>query len=275
MSDDALLPDHELASAYLDGDLSEAGRALVQSTPRLAALVAAFAQVRAEVADVSPPDSDSLESALAASLSQYDTIFATTPSRAAGEPSARVVPLVPRLISRRRWVRPLLVAAASVILLGVAGVTVLQSNDDHDESATVQTQSKDLAASGEAESAPADVSLSTIGAINGPASAVAQILDGDQLLEFAEQYAPLTAADTGGADTNPAAESTAALPVGEVPVDDTATELRTFACPLGENQVIVADIIWIDTLAVAVRDMATGVVQAIDAQCRVLVSVTP
>ncbi len=280
MSDDALLPDHELASAYLDGDLSEVERALVQSTPHLVALVAAFSQVRAEVASVSPPHSDSLESALAASLSQYDTIFATTPTRAAGEPSARVVPLAPRLTGRltgrRRWVRPMLVAAASVILLGVAGVTVLNSNDDHDdESATEQTQAKDLAASGEAESAPADVSLSTIGAINGPASAVTQILDGDQLLEFADEYAPLAAADTGGADTNPAAESTAAVPVGEVPVDDTATELRASACPLGENQVIVADIIWIDTLAIAVRDMVTGEVQAIDAQCRVLVSVTP
>ncbi len=236
MSDDALLPDHELASAYLDGDLSEVERALVQSTPRLAALVAAFAQVRAEVASVSPPDSDALESALAASLSQYDTLFATTPTRAAGEPSARVVPLTPRLngrlTGRRRWVRPMLAAAASVILLGVAGVTVLNSNDDHDdESATEQTQAKDLAASGEAESAPADVSLSTIGAINGPASAVTQILDGDQLLEFADQYAPLAAADTGGADTNPAAESTAAVPVGEVPVDDTATELRVVLLP--------------------------------------------
>lgn len=279
MSDDALLPDHELASAYLDGDLSEAERARVQSTPHLAAFAAAFAQVRAEVANVSPPDSDALESALAASLSQYDTIFATTPIRSAGEPSASVVPLTARLsgrlTGRRRWVGPMLVAAASVILLGVAGVTVLNSNDDHDENATVQTQSKDLAASGEAESAPADVSLSTIGAINGPASAVTQILDGDQLLEFADLYAPLAVADTGGADTNPAAESTAAVPVGEVPVDDTATELRIFACPLGENQVIVADIIWIDTLAVAVRDMVTGEVQAIDAQCRVLVSVTP
>lgn len=272
MNDDALLPDHELASAYLDGDLSEAERAQVQSTPHLAALVATFTQVRAEIADVSAPDSEARESALAASLSQFETLFGATSTSSAEEHSANVVPLAARLtgrqIWRRRWVRPLLVAAASVILLGVAGVTMLNSSGDNDDqSATVQTESKDLAASGEAESAPADVSLSTIGAINGPASTVTQILDSAQLLEFAYQYAPV-AADEGGAgtDTSPAAaEATAAE----------ATETRTSACPLGENQVIIADIIWIDTLAVAVRDMVTGEVQAIDAQCRVLVSVTP
>lgn len=269
MNDDALLPDHELASAYLDGDLSEAERALVESTPHLAALAAAFTQLRTEIADVSAPGSEARESALAASLSQFDTLFAATSTPSAAQHSANVVPLSGRQVWRRRWTRPLLVAAASLILLGVAGVTVLNNTDGHDDdqSASVQTASKDLASSGEAESAPADVSLSTIGAINGPASAVTQILDGAQLLEFADQYAQVAADDGGaGTDTSPAAaESTAAE----------ATEIRASACPLGENQVIIADIIWIDTLAVAVRDMVTGEVQAIDAQCRVLVSVTP
>jgi anti-sigma factor RsiW len=273
MNDDALLPDHELASAYIDGELSEAERAQVESTPHLAALVAAFTKVRAKIADVSAPDPQARESAVAASLSQYDTLFGGASSPSAEESSANVLPLTGRLAGRQvwrgRWARPLLVAAASVILLGVAGVTVLNNNEDNadDQSASLQTASKELAASDEAESAPADVSLSTIGAINGPASAVTQILDGAQLLEFADQYAPVAADDGGaGTDTSPAAaESTAAEP----------TEMRVSACPLSENQVIIADIIWIDTLAVAVRNMDTGEVQAIDAQCRVLVSVTP
>ena len=116
MNDDALLPDHELASAYIDGELSEAERAQVESTPHLAALVAAFTKVRAKIADVSAPDPQARESAVAASLSQYDTLFGGASSPSAEESSANVLPLTGRLAGRQvwrgRWARPLLVAAA-------------------------------------------------------------------------------------------------------------------------------------------------------------------
>jgi hypothetical protein len=48
-----------------------------------------------------------------------------------------------------------------------------------------------------------------------------------------------------------------------------------FTCPLTAQQVFIAEISWQGTPAAAVRDTVTGITQAIDPHCKVLVSVEP
>jgi hypothetical protein len=48
-----------------------------------------------------------------------------------------------------------------------------------------------------------------------------------------------------------------------------------FTCELSADQVVLGEISWQGTPAVAVRDTVTGVTEAIDQQCNVLATVEP
>jgi hypothetical protein len=70
MNDDSIF----LASAYLDGDVSAAERATVDSDPAMLELVAQLRQVRAMVADVGTPSISMREAHLAAALGAWDRL---------------------------------------------------------------------------------------------------------------------------------------------------------------------------------------------------------
>lgn len=275
MTDDPRLPDDELASAYLDGDVDETQRAQVQGSAELTALVSSFAGVRAALSDVPAPAADVRDTALAAALAEFDAL--RTASTAPASASAPAVPRVPVLpLFRRRWTKPLLAAAAAVLVGGVITVGVLQQHGSGDKSADVSRATELARGGADTQVATAGAPTSTIGSIGGPAVAPVQVRDEQQLLALAEQLVPLPRDSAGGStsDTYAATSETTAPPAAATPTASTGRR-TAFSCPLGEHQEIVADIIWIDTPAVAVRDTVTGEVQAIDAQCTVLASVTP
>src|SRR5690349_16523638 len=116
MSNDDLTPDEpaELASAYLDGDLPAEQRARVEASTELTGLVQAFRDVREQLADVAPADTDVRDGAIAAALAEFDQLATNVPP----EHTAPIVPLA----SRRRWPTRVMTAAAAVVMLGVAGV---------------------------------------------------------------------------------------------------------------------------------------------------------
>jgi hypothetical protein len=162
-----------------------------------------------------------------------------------------------------------------VALLGVGGAVVatLSTGSSDDSAAKVQnvavdagternspalapnTEAGSIVATDTAGTASAsDVSApigggvsptATIGAINGPVSAVPEVRTQDDLR------------------TTVAAVQAPVQPSFE------------FDCTLGSTQDIVAEITWKGTPAVVVRDTVTGVITALDAQCTALATVTP
>jgi len=124
--------EHEfLASAYVDGDLTDDERRIAEADPAVMAEVEEFRALRGRLADVTPPTDAARESALAAAMGvfheQYGQAAAPTP-----------VPTRPANVVSF-WRRPiamqLLGAAAAVVVIGLLGVVVmsgLRSADDDD-----------------------------------------------------------------------------------------------------------------------------------------------
>ncbi len=293
MNDDALHPDLELASASLDGDVSAEVRAQVAADPELAALAQAMAATRLELAAVAPPADAVREAALAAALAEFDLVMAApqegdvaaaaVAAAGAGEGAGEAAGGATVLSFFRRRGGALMAAAAAVVLLGVVGVAVGRLGGSDDETSTAMdeplaTDTLAITARGDAEMMPADAPMSTIGGINGPAMAAIQINDGAELLALADAFAKV-------ANTSTAPDSTEA-PSSTVPGDgdsaggagDTPNVMfgpTAFPCALGPNQMVLVDIIWIDTHAWAVRDEVSGVVTAVADDCAVLASVSP
>jgi hypothetical protein len=290
MNDDALSPDLELASAYLDGDVDEAQRAQVEASPALLAQVATFRQLSAALADTPPATATSRDAAVAAALAEFDVLLAA-PAAAAG------LPLAPNVVPMRRharWSRVML-AAAAVALIGVVGVTAIKSlgsGSDDQSSSAIEPAAKDAGGVEAAADTAGGGAPQTIGAINGAAAVIPEIeepaqlntLSADNLFTTSPDTSAATTAAAAGADssiaaetTSPAAatETTAAGNVAAAPSGGPATRSVlsfSFDCPLAPNQVIIAEITWKGTPAVAVRDTVSGVTQAVDANCNVLAS---
>ena len=106
-------PQHELASAYLDGVASPAERAEVEASPELQALVASFAAVRAHVADVPASAADSARGGVCRRLRRVRCAGRRTSGRRCRHPPVE---------ASRRWARPVMSSAAAVLLVGVIGV---------------------------------------------------------------------------------------------------------------------------------------------------------
>lgn len=284
MTDDALHPDDELASAYLDDELDAAARAQVEASPQLMAGVEQLRQVRTAVADVPPPGAGERDVALAAALSIFDDLAAEPADTAAAVAAPAVV--APNVVPfRRRRTYTILSAAAAILLVGVVGVSVVGRGSDDDSSsgaadppsemvaadAATQTAGSDIAPDQDASTA-GGAAPSTIAGISGPASAAPQVDDTEELLDIADELAPMSAtADTAApAETTAEKASTTAAPSPGARNSDAA-----FGCPLGPDQVFVTTVIWVDTTAAVLRNTVTGEVTAIDQQCNVLASVTP
>ncbi len=263
---DAALQDHELASAYLDGEATAHERAMVEASPELLALVASFRQVRDTLGQVPAAPVAQRDTAIAAALAEFDR-----PATVPAAPS-NVVPFA----RRQRWSKVIGVAAA-VMLMGVVGVAAVNSfkgSDDSQSSSTAGDDQFTVAAGDAQKTASQDSSgrpVVTIGAINAPAVAVPQFTDPSQLRAMPTPEAlpagtvAASAPDSIASDGGVAADTTAAA----------ATPMFSLECPLTEHQVVLGEIVWMDTPAVAVRDTVTGVTQALDHQCNVLISVEP
>jgi len=273
---DELNPQHALASAYLDGAASPAERAHVEAAPELQAIVAAFAAVRALVADVPTAAADTREAAFAAVFTEFDA-----PALVPAAASAAVIPLN----AKRRWARPVLSVAAAILLVGAIGVAAkggLSGDDSNSSSASLDSSAKvaspDVATESQMTSGTvAAMAPSTIGSIGGSAQA-ALIIDTPEQLQA---LAATTLADTvlPTADlpetTAAASENTASADTLPAPFDLAPTE--RYARPalgcLTLRQVFLADIQYQGVFAIAARDTVTGMTSAITDDCTVLATV--
>ena len=272
---DELNPQHELASAYLDGVASPAERAQVEAAPELLDIVASFSAVRARVADVPTAAADTREAAFAAAFAEFD-VPALSPAAA----GALIIPLN----AQRRWVRPVLSIAAAVLLIGTIGVAAnggLSGSDS--ESSSMDTSAKvasadasteaDIASDTMAAAAPA----STIGSIGGGAQAALIIDTPEQLQELASDIADTVVSAAALPETTAAAsESTASAQTVPAPTDLAATAYTRAALGcLTAQQVFLADIRYQGVFAIVARDTVTGMTSAITDDCTVLATVGP
>jgi len=269
---DELNPQHELASAYLDGVASPTERAQVEASPELQALVASFTAVRAELADVAPVASSSRDAAFAAAFAEFDA--------PAFEPAAAGAAIIP-LSSNRRWTRPVLSVAAAVLLVGAIGVAAkggLSGNDS--ESSSMDTSAKVASADEAATEAQmtaesiAWASASTIGSIDSSAETALVIDTPEQLLALSST----TMADTvaGSPETTAAAsENTTSAETLPLPTPMEVTSARTALGCLTAQQEFLADIQYQGAFAIAARDTVTGMTSAITDDCTVLATVGP
>ena len=126
MSDDRseMTPEEldELASAYLDGETTAEETALVESDPRLQALVEEFREVKALVAaPVELPDDETQNQMIAQALNHQAPVVSLEKARR-------------RLRPIPRPAQAILAAAAAVAAIAIIGVTVFQqSNQDNDD----------------------------------------------------------------------------------------------------------------------------------------------
>ena len=270
---DELNPQHELASAYLDGVASPAERATVEASADLRAVVASFTDMRAQLADVSPVTSDAREAALAAALAEFDQ-----PALVPAATGAAIIPLR----ATRRWSATVLSVAAAVLLIGAVGVAVkggLSGSDSKSSGSTLDSSAKVAAADAATESqispnSPSRAPASTIGSIGAGAQAALIIDTPEQLQAFAA---------TSLADAAPTAdfpETTAAAGEDSGVADTTpdqqfnAGTRSAFGC-LTAQQVFLADIQYQGAFAIAARDTVTGMTSAITDDCTVLATVGP
>jgi hypothetical protein len=127
---------HLLASAYLDGVVTDEERARAEADPEVMAAVERLREVRRALAAVEPPDRARRDAAINAALGLFDS----------EAPAAAPPPPVTSLAARRsaRWLMPAAAAAAVVIIAG--GILATRNGDDDgggDDSAAVATTVED------------------------------------------------------------------------------------------------------------------------------------
>ena len=284
MNDDELLHLNELASAYLDGDVTAAERARVESSPELQSLVATFGRLRGVLADAPVVAAGTREAAFLAAFAQLDDVAADSSPLTGGVRAS-----VTQLDSRRRWPRVALSAAAGLLLVGVVGVAVLdgRGGDDSQSSSATEAAAADMQTDMQTGGAPEAIDaapMSTIGSISGSAQVGAIIDTPEQLLTL--QAPPMGDAAPAATEFDQPDASSVNTLAAEQPtsldstVDTAAAKIDgAFARPalacLNEQQQFLADIQYQGIFAIAARDMVTGVTQAITDDCVVLASVGP
>ena len=279
MNDPRPIPDDDaldLALAYLDDDLDPIGRATVESSPELLDLVAELRWAQEFVIDgtdattrvdpVTSTNSARLDAAISAALEVFDRDV--VPSLARTDALGTVTPLS----SARRWRRSTMLvsaAAAGLLLVGIV-VTSLGSSMSSDDLATsggaenaesrvasqvVAGDAPTGATAADAASSTLSATVVTIDTIIGPASVPTVIDDPVVLLELAGQVLGV-----GWITGDPAA------------ITPPPADLDLFGCTptLSPTQLIIATITFVDQPALAVADLATSSVAAIDLGCNVI-----
>lgn len=284
MSDETLSPDHELASAYVDGQASAPERAQVEASPELLALVQSYRTVRASMQAVPPAPAAARTAALSAALAEFDGLGATTSGETVTPlaPVAPVAPPRPNVVPferRRRWNR-VLAAAAAVAIVGVAGVALAgmfgASSDDSASSGTILSADANTESLGSSKVGVAGITDATSDSTGtgGTASItadpnVAPPATGDSL-----RPVETIGSIDGGASAVPEYDDPAALRALPEPTTQVAPSFE-FSCPLDGTQDVVLEITWRGTPALVVRDTVTRLITVLDAQCTVLATVQP
>lgn len=138
MTDDQIF----LASAYLDGELSDAERGIAEADPVVLAEVERLRAIQASMASVEPPSNEARESAISAALAAFQPAGAAAENVLAPPPppgnlttaESTVVP-----IARKRPVMAWLSVAAAAVAIGLFGVLVARSGSTDDSSADSAT----------------------------------------------------------------------------------------------------------------------------------------
>jgi hypothetical protein len=276
MNDDPfpeLEPGLAAASAHFDGVADAHERALVDGSEALQATVASFAAVHLALNDLPPVSEADLDDTVAMALAAFDTLAAAA-SRA---------PAVAARVDHPRWSRVLTVAAAAVIL-GVVGVAVAKGvggstsrlssagKTAFDATTIAAPSSAGGAAQASSSDAVAGQVTSTIGAINASADALPSY---DQITDLRTLPGSIEAAGAPADSGLPIVPGPDSGVRGSNGVPLTGPLVFPFTCPLTTQQLFIAEINWKGAPAAAVRDTVTGITQAIDRQCKVLVSVEP
>ena len=288
MHDDDLHPDHELASAYLDGDVTEVERAQVEASPDLSALVATMRDVRSQLSDVPPASAAARESALAAMLAEFDA-----PSAGAEDPDAPLAVAaaappaaasnVVSLASRRRWPTRIMSAAAGLLVVGAVGVAIkggLDSSSDSKASSATFAPSADMTAGGNAPEVAAPPA--TIGSIMGAAGVAVEINDPQALLAYADEQWSLsnTKVAVAGSPEDTAVTDAAGtsadtfVPTVEVVTGTLPPEISN-CVTINLSSTYLGVITYQGILAYVVRDPDTAVISAITEACFVVATATP
>lgn len=274
---DELNPQHELASAYLDGAASPAERAQVEAAPELQAIVASFTVVQALVGDVPIAVAGTRQAAFAAAFAEFDAPALAPEARGAANIA---------MGAKQRWARPLLSVAAAVLLVGAIGVAVKSGSggdDSKSSSATLDSSAKvasaDLATESQMTSnTMAAMAPSTIGSIGRSAQA-ALIIDTPAQLQALAVSPPAgyTVPTTGSPESTAAAsENTTTADTVQAPTDLAGTTFTRLALScLTAQQVFLADIRYRGIFAIAAHDTVTGMTSAITDDCTVLATVGP
>lgn len=249
MTDDALDPRDELASAHLDGATTPAEAEAVAGDPDLSERVAAFAAVRDTLrADAGPVDEARRDEAIAAALAAFDD---------AGAP---VTPIAGRRLAPPRWLPAVGVAAAALLL---ALLVPLLTRDDGDDGDQVADEGTTTAVAPE-DAAAADRSLEestlaapALGADAGSTevSAVPESVDlGDQ-----PDFDALVAAVQARLDSPPTTVPGTPSPTVALEAEPCFDGLRAAAAEAGATVLLQATAVVDGTpVATAARQQADG-----------------
>lgn len=234
---------YDLASAYLDNEVTPGERAHIESTPELLALVASLRHIAEAIALVPTAGHAVREAAIAAATGEFDT------RNGNGD--------VISLAGRRRWPTAVMSVAAAAVLLGVVGITVLRDSDDKQSDTAAAATAPKLETS-TAEDGVGAALPENSGEVLVAMDAAIAIDDPQDLLAL--PYPPVAPP----ADTTQGADEDA----------QRSYNVDALAC-MTDDQLFLADIYFQGMLAIAVRDTVTGVTEAIDGNCTVLARVTP
>jgi hypothetical protein len=228
----------ELASRYVDGDLTADERARAEADPEVMEWVARFGPVRAALHEPVAVDDAGREAALAAALTAFDALGPSEARRpvsittAAGTVSApRVGDLAAARARRNGRLAKWLGAAAAVVAIGIAGITIAGNRDNGDSNlanfatpTTAAAAADTRAATGSSEKSSADQQLDTATAAAPAAAEVAP--DAPATSAAAADTTVASAATTEAAGDAGGSETTAA-PAATVPVTTPAPATTT------------------------------------------------
>ena len=267
-----------VASLAVDGQATAEEQAQVEASPELLALVQSFRTMRASLQAVPVPSDAAREAAVAAALAAMEPAALVAPA-----PMAPPPPNVVSLERRRRW-NQVLVAAAAVAVVGLAGVAL---------AGMFSGSSEDSASTGTVLSADANtesLGSSKVGVAGGVSDTTSGTGDSAVTPGSASVTAdPNVAPPQTGGETQPT-ETIGSIDGGAsaVPEYDDPDALRSvpepttrvapsfeFSCPLDSTQEIVLEITWRGAPALVVRDTVTRLITVLDPQCTTLVTVQP
>ena len=223
-----------LASAYLDGELTDDERRAAEADPAVMAEVEQMRSLRADLADVASPSVAAREAAVSAAMAAYhDQFDAPVTSAPRSEPSEHIAAVVPmwRRLASPQWLGA---AAAATVLVVAVGVVAGRTGDGSDDSGPIEVTADaeaELEASGriaESESvdgpfaAEEDADMALAGDDMGEAEEPADEPADESALEEEDMAAPESGFDESLDDADAPADSDMAEDESDMSEDDSA-----------------------------------------------------